>query len=55
LEFVDRELGDGNFFVHAEDRAHGVADFAKRGIRFDSFDDVGHQIFFAPGSFSERE
>ena len=40
-----KRLGDGDFFVGAEDFAHGVADFTKRGIRLDGVVDEGHEIF----------
>ena len=29
---LGHELGDGDFFIGAEDVAHGVADFAKGGV-----------------------
>lgn len=47
-------LGDGDFFVDAEDVAKRVADFAESGIGFDGFVDVRHQIFVALGGFAQR-
>ena len=41
------KLSDGDFFVSAEDIAHGVADFAECGVRFHCVEDVGHKIFFS--------
>ena len=35
-------LGDGHFFVGAEDLAHGIADFAESGIGFYGGIDGGH-------------
>ena len=40
-------LGDGDFFVGAEDEAHGVADFAERGVGLYGLVDEGHQVLFA--------
>src|SRR4029453_10701120 len=36
--------GDGDFFVGAESVAHGVADFAERGVRFYGGVDRWHEI-----------
>jgi hypothetical protein len=36
------ELGDGDFFVGAEDFAEGVADFAYSGIGFYRVEEEGH-------------
>jgi len=43
------ELGDGDFFVGAEDVAEGVADFAEGGVAFHGIVDKRHEIVFAFG------
>src|SRR5437879_619761 len=45
---------DGDFFVGANDRAHGVADVAQRGVGFDSLVDVWHQVLGAFGGLAQR-
>ena len=42
----------GDFFLGAEDGAHGVADFAEGGLGFDSFVDEGHEILGVLGGFA---
>src|SRR5882762_7349740 len=46
-------LGDGDFFVGAEDGAHGFADFAEGGVGFHGIVDVRHEIFGTFGGFAE--
>src|SRR6266481_3999592 len=46
-------LGDGDFFVDAEDVAEGVADFAERGVGFHGVVEEGHEIVFAFGGGAE--
>src|SRR5216683_5917519 len=50
----EEELGDGDFFVGAEDFAHGVADFTERGVGFYGVEDVRHQIVAALRRFAQR-
>jgi len=47
--FFWHELGDGDFLVGAEDVAHGVADFAERGVGFGGVEDEGHEVVGALG------
>ena len=42
-------LSDGDFFVDAEDVAHGVADFAEGGVGLYGVEDEGHEIGVAFG------
>src|SRR5216683_775535 len=49
----EEELGDGDFFVGAEDFAHGVADFTERGVGFYGVEDVRHQIVAALRRFAQ--
>src|SRR6266446_9124310 len=48
-----KRSGDGDFFVGAEDFAHGVADFAESGVGFYGVEEVGHQIFGALRGFAQ--
>src|ERR1700678_397093 len=47
-------LGDGHFFVDAEDVSHGIANFAKGGVRLHRFVNVRHGIFRARSGFAQR-
>ncbi len=49
-------LGDGHFFVSAEDFAKCVANLAERGINLHRLVNIGHQVFFAfrRGAQSQR-
>src|ERR1700751_4053419 len=49
-----QSLGDGDFFVGAEDFAHGVADFAECGVRLYGVVDKGHQVLAALRRFAQR-
>jgi hypothetical protein len=42
IDPLQRTLGDGGFFVGAEDLAQGVADFAEGGVGFYGGVDGGH-------------
>jgi hypothetical protein len=46
-------LGDGDFFVDAEDVAQGVADFAERGVGFHGVVKEGHEVVLALGGRAE--
>src|SRR5229473_5424474 len=46
-------LGDGDFFVDAEDVAEGVADFAERGVGFHGVVEEGHEVVFTLGGGAE--
>ena len=43
-------LGDGDFFVGAEDVAEGVANFTKSGVGFYGVVKERHEVVFAPGA-----
>src|SRR5882672_8233413 len=51
--FAEQGLGDGDFFVGAEDGAHGFADFAEGGVGFYGVVDAGHEVFGAFGGFAQ--
>src|SRR5882762_5862013 len=51
--FLWHGLGDGDFFVGAEDVAEGVADFAEGGVGFDGVVEEGHEVVFALGGGAE--
>src|ERR1700676_5117069 len=46
--------GDGDFFVGAEDGAHGVAEFAESGITFHGVEEVRHEVFLAFRGLAKR-
>src|SRR5256885_14347743 len=47
-------LGDGDFFVGAEDVAEGIADFAQSRVGLYRLEDVGHEIFSALRCLAQR-
>src|SRR5712692_694355 len=47
-------LSDSHFFVSAENLAHGVANFAERGVGLHGIVNERHEIIFAFGGFAQR-
>src|ERR1700683_3667290 len=47
-------LGDGHFFVDAEDVSHGIANFAEGGVGLHRLVNIRHRVFRAPSGFAKR-
>src|SRR6202522_654037 len=47
-------LGDGHFFVDAEDISHGIANFAEGGICLHRLVNIRHGVFRAGCRFAQR-